>query len=72
MKDIYVITNLINGCQYIGQTSIGYKKRFNRHKRSYKYGVRTLIACAIYEFGKDNFSVELIKTVDDHCADFWA
>lgn len=71
MKDIYVITNKINGKQYVGQTSIGYKKRFNRHCRSYKYGVHTPICCAIEEFGKDNFDVSLIKTVPDKDADFW-
>lgn len=71
LKEIYVITNLINGKQYIGQTSVWYKKRFNRHCRSYKYGVRTLICCAIEEFGKDNFTVSLIREVPDKDADFW-
>lgn len=71
MKDIYIITNLLNGKQYVGQTSIGYKNRFNRHCRSYNYGVRTEIACAIHEFGKENFSVSLLKTVKDDDADFW-
>ena len=71
MKDIYLITNLITGKQYVGQTSVGYKRRFGVHCRSYKYGVRTLISCAIAEFGKSNFSVQLIKSVPDKDADFW-
>ena len=71
LKEIYVITNTVNGKQYVGQTSIGYKKRFNRHCRSYKYGVRTLICCAIEEFGKENFTVDLIREVPDKDADFW-
>ena len=57
MKDIYMITNKINGMKYVGQTSVGYKKRFNRHCRSYSYGVRTLISCAINEFGKELFNI---------------
>ena len=71
MKEIYVITNTINGKQYVGQTSVGYEKRFNRHCISYKYGVRTLICCAIEEFGRENFTVSLVREVPDKDADFW-
>ncbi len=71
MKDIYVITNKVNGKQYVGQTKVGYIKRFRGHCYSYKRGVRTLISCAIHEFGRENFSVSLIKSVPDKDADFW-
>lgn len=32
---IYVITNLINGKQYVGQTNGNYMKRFQEHLKSF-------------------------------------
>lgn len=70
MADIYLITNHVNGMQYVGQSS-DYKKRFMVHCRNYKYGVRTPISSAIHEFGKEHFSVELLAQVDDSEKDWW-
>ena len=71
MVDIYIIKNTVNDKTYVGQTKIGYKRRFNRHCRSYKYGVRTPISEAIHNIGRDKFYVELLKQVDDCDADYW-
>lgn len=69
--DIYLITNKINGMQYVGQTRQGYKVRFGKHCCNYEYGVRTPISIALHEFGKENFDLKLLKTVDDKDGDFW-
>lgn len=70
MVDIYLITNLINGKQYVGQSK-DYRKRFLTHCRNYKYGVHTLISQDIKSFGKENFLVELLAQVSDEEKDFW-
>jgi len=71
MIDIYLITNNINGKQYIGKTQVGYKQRFKQHCNAYKNGCRNYISCAINKYGKDNFTVELITQVDDDTWEYW-
>lgn len=63
--DIYLITNLINGKQYVGQ-SIDYKERFRSHcflEKGYKSTIPTRIDKAIKKYGSKNFKVELIDRV---------
>lgn len=66
--DIYIITNLINGKQYVGQTVSGYKERFRQHCL-YANGCYTdgeyvqVIDKAIKKYGIDNFKVEVIEQV---------
>ena len=69
MKDIYLITNNITQQKYVGQTKQGYKARWRKHKCNYNCGVRTLISCAIHEYGASNFTITLLETVDDADAD---
>lgn len=60
-KGIYKIENLQNGKIYIGQ-SIHIEKRWQEHCQP---SSNSLISQAIKEFGKDNFSFEIIEEVDD-------
>ena len=56
MIDIYLITNKINGKQYVGKTQKGYKVRFKQHCNAYNHGYRNYISCAIHKYGADNFT----------------
>lgn len=54
---IYLITNLINGKQYIGQ-SVGIQHRWVQHKNSKE---NYPISKAIRRYGRDNFKFEIIE-----------
>lgn len=56
--EIYSIINLKNNKIYIGQTTQGYRKRFNQHKQ--KSSGCPLLKRAVSKYGKDNFECELI------------
>lgn len=56
-KDIYKITNLINGKVYIGQ-SVNAKRRFRDHRTR---TTKSAIASAIAKYGKQNFTYEIIE-----------
>lgn len=71
MIDIYLVTNNVNGKQYVGKTQIGYKERFKQHCQAFEYGDRYYLACAIHKYGKENFSIELIAQVEDDSWEFW-
>lgn len=58
---IYIITNKVNGKQYVGQTIQTIKKRFNKHKRDSKYRTEYAIYRAFNKYGKENFVIELIQ-----------
>ena len=58
---IYVITNKINGKQYVGQTTVSLQKRFIAHICNSKvHGYK--LARAIVKYGKDNFEVTEFAT----------
>ena len=59
---IYLITNNINGKQYVGQTVQTIEKRFKRHcwKCTTKIP-RMPISHAIQKYGKENFSVQELR-----------
>lgn len=71
MIDIYLITNILNGKQYVGKTQKGYLYRFNQHCLAYDHGCRNYISCAIHKYGRDNFKVELITQVNDDTWEYW-
>ena len=71
MIDIYLITNKINGKQYVGKTQKGYKVRFKQHCNAYNHGYRNYISCAIHKYGADNFTTELITQVADDTWEYW-
>lgn len=56
-KDIYVITNIITGMQYVGQSSNA-QKRFLAHKQA-KDG--TVFHQAIRNYGPENFFIEVLE-----------
>lgn len=59
---IYLITNNINGKQYVGQTIMTLTQRWNKHLSVSRTENPTGIAAAIKKYGKENFSIELIAT----------
>ena len=60
-KDIYKITNLINGKCYIGQTTDS-KRRFSEHKaKSYGSEKNKVLYYAFDKYGLNNFSFEVIE-----------
>lgn len=65
--DIYLITNLINGKQYVGQTIRGYLHRWKGHcmyaNRKVDRTSPQLIDKVIDKYGIENFKVELLETV---------
>lgn len=63
MIEIYKIENKLNGMIYIGQTKQGIKKRFNQHCLADSY-----LGRAIRKYSKDNFTIEVIETVEDELA----
>lgn len=54
---IYLITNQINGKQYIGQTVRDPELRWNEHN---KYKINTTISNALKKYGIENFHFEVI------------
>lgn len=59
---IYLITNKINGKQYVGQTSRDIWTRFEEH--CYDNRSTSAIHAAIVKYGVSNFTLELIEEVD--------
>lgn len=58
---IYKITNLINGKQYIGQTSKLYiNNRWCEHKNNARNGKSSYLYNAIRKYGEDNFEFKVI------------
>ena len=64
-KDIYKITNRINGKVYIGQ-SVDYEKRFHGHKTSAERGDEAYLYNAMRKYGVDNFDCELIGKFENY------
>lgn len=63
MSYIYKITNLINGKEYIGQTSLSIQERFKRHIRdaNKKYYNNRPLYNAINKYGVENFVIEKLE-----------
>lgn len=61
---IYLITNKINGKQYIGQTRQDFKQRMRDHVSKAKYNkTNSYLHSAIRKHGWDNFTKEIIETI---------
>ena len=68
MYQVYKITCSLNGKVYIGYTAKGVDARFQAHINNAKWNRKTALYDAIRVYGKDAFSVELLKECDDHAA----
>lgn len=62
---VYLITNKINGKQYIGET-FTFKKRMYRYRYDVNNtdGDKRPIILAIKKYGWDNFDIQIIKQID--------
>ena len=70
MGYIYKITNVINGKQYVGQTTASIGKRFKQHVySSRKDNIPCYIDRAIKKYGKENFKVEELERCYDEYLD---
>lgn len=58
---IYIITNLINGKQYVGMTSKTLEVRFSGHKADARRNKPWILHKAIRKYGEDNFKIELLE-----------
>jgi len=59
---VYLITNMVNGKQYVGQTIQNPKARWYRHVSTNTYG--TAIGSAIEKYGKENFKFEVLDKAE--------
>lgn len=57
-KDIYVITNLVNGKQYVGQA----KNAMQRFKAHLSARDDTVLHKAILKYGKNNFNLQILES----------
>lgn len=66
MNSIYLITNLIDGKQYVGVTCRTVEERFKEHLLEAADGSKSILHNAIRKYGPENFSV---VTVEDNIPD---
>lgn len=62
---VYLITNNLNGKQYVGQTTKSIDTRFRRHCWASEYIKNMPICLAIKKYGKENFSIEALAKCDN-------
>jgi len=63
---IYLLTNTLDGKQYIGFTIQTLDKRCSDHLKSVRYNSKTYLHNAIRKYGWDKFTSEIIYQSDDH------
>lgn len=68
MSFIYVITNQINGKQYVGQTQSTIEKRWKEHRQSMyrKVSEKRPLYEAMKKYDVKNFKIELLEEVEDY------
>ena len=60
---IYVVTNKINGKQYVGLTSISVAHRWSEHKTCANIGKKTYFYSALRKYGPDAFEISTYASV---------
>jgi len=58
---LYLVTNKVNGKEYVGITISPLWERFNGHKAAAKKGRKTKLYNAMRRYGVDNFSIKLLR-----------
>ena len=73
MTNIYIITNKINGKQYVGKTIYSIEDRFESHccNLDSMSNKKTAIHNAIMKYGRKNFKIELLDVVKDSEWKYW-
>ena len=61
LHEIYLVTNLVNGKQYIGQTKQGHADGRWKEHNIIREDYNTIFHNAIKKYGTENFSVEVIE-----------
>lgn len=64
--EIYLLTNITNGKQYIGQTTRGARRRWSQHILEAKQGTNRILCHAIRKYGAGAFTLAVIDTADNH------
>ena len=67
---IYLITNTINGKQYVGQTRAGLNHRWQEHCHAAYRGSTQYICKAIFKYGKESFIQEVLEDLKDANDDY--
>lgn len=62
--EVYLITNRVNGRQYVGQTTGSSEYRWTQHVSAARYSPYTVIDCAIKKYGSENFTLEVIDVAE--------
>ena len=66
MGYIYLMTNQINGLQYVGQTSLTIEARMIGHKHEAKVCIPNVyFVRAMHKYGFENFKVEVLEECQD-------
>lgn len=58
---IYLLTNTLNGKQYVGLTTTQLKKRWQAHCYKANHGSRTYLHTAIRKYGSDSFIQNILE-----------
>jgi len=61
---IYLITNLVNGKVYVGQTRVGLHKRLTGHTAQARSGSKYPLHAAIRKYGRDSFLIEALAVAE--------
>lgn len=57
---IYVVTNSVNGKQYVGQTTLSVSARWGLHRSQSKHGDRRGFHGALVKYGHANFTIKVV------------
>lgn len=68
---VYLVTNLVNGKKYVGQTKL-IPKRWGEHLSAARRGVAYPLYRAMRKYGVENFTVECLETVTSGRSDLLA
>ena len=65
MGILYLITNKVNGKQYVGKTYDSVENRWRDHKKKSKTDIKRPLYRAINKYGSDSFTIEIVSQYDE-------